>query len=88
MQESVRSVKDSAEKCVDNYLPQPFSGGISESYDWWLYSVIVKGGPIPLYPNTFDTKYRVKHFTYTDSNTDTNVCIWTYGGYRRSFPAI
>ena len=31
-----------------------------------------KGGPIPLFSNTFDTKYRAENFTDTDSDTDTN----------------
>ena len=31
-----------------------------------------KGGPIPLFSNTFDTKYRAKNFPDTDSDTDTN----------------
>ena len=31
-----------------------------------------KGGPIPLFSDTFDTKYRAENFTDTDSDTDTN----------------
>ena len=31
-----------------------------------------KGGPIPLFSDTFDTKYRAENFTNTDSDTDTN----------------
>ena len=31
-----------------------------------------KGGPIPLFPDTFDTKYRAKNFTDTNSDTNTN----------------
>ena len=33
---------------------------------------IIKGGPIPLFSDTFDTKYRAENFTDTDSDTDTN----------------
>ena len=29
-----------------------------------------KGGPIPLFSDTFDTKYRAKKSTDTDSDTD------------------
>ena len=34
--------------------------------------VAIKGGPIPLFSDTFDTKYRAENFTDTDSDTDTN----------------
>ena len=34
-----------------------------------------KGGPIPVFSNTFDTLYRAKNFTDTDSNTDSNIYI-------------
>ena len=38
-----------------------------------IYVVItIKGGPIPLFSDTFDTKYRAENFTDTDSDTDTN----------------
>ena len=29
-----------------------------------------KGGPIPLFSDTFDTKYRAENFTYADSDTN------------------
>ena len=31
-----------------------------------------KGGPIPFFSDTFNTKYRDENFTDTDSDTDTN----------------
>ena len=34
--------------------------------------VVSKGGPIPLFSDTFDTKYRAENFSDTDSTTDTN----------------
>ena len=37
----------------------------------------IKGGPIPLFSDTFDTKYRAENFTDTDSDTDTNLCSYT-----------
>ena len=35
-------------------------------------NIKTKGGPIPLFSDTFDTKYRAENFTDTDSDTDTN----------------
>ena len=35
-----------------------------------VYIYYIKGVPIPLFPNTFDAKYRAEKFTNTDSNTD------------------
>ena len=32
-----------------------------------------KGGPVPPFFDTFDTKYRSENFIDTDSNTNTNV---------------
>ena len=32
----------------------------------------IKGGPIPLFSDTFDTNYRAENFTDTDCDTDTN----------------
>ena len=32
---------------------------------------IIKGGPIPLFCDTFNTKYRAENFTDTDSDTNT-----------------
>ena len=37
-----------------------------------LLCIITKGGPIPLFSDNFDTKYRAENFTDTDSDTDTN----------------
>ena len=31
-----------------------------------------KGGPIPLFSDTFNSKYVAENFTTTDSNTNTN----------------
>ena len=36
-----------------------------------------KDGPIPLFSDTFDTKYRAENFTDTDSDTDTNSYSYT-----------
>ena len=33
---------------------------------------LIKGGPIPLFSYTFDTKYRAKNVTNTDFDTNTN----------------
>ena len=33
---------------------------------------MTKGGPIPFFSDTFDTKYRAENFIDTDSDTDTN----------------
>ena len=35
-------------------------------------SLNTKGGLIPPFSDTFDTKYRAENFTDTDSDTDTN----------------
>ena len=35
--------------------------------------IVSKGEPIPLFSDTFDTKYRAKNFTDTDSDTNTNL---------------
>ena len=42
------------------------------SYTFMRFTGILlsKGGPIPLFSDTFDTKYRAENFTDTDSNTN------------------
>ena len=35
-----------------------------------IIRLTTKGGPIPLFSDTFDTKYRAKKSTDTDSDTD------------------
>ena len=40
--------------------------------------IVIKGGPIPLFSDTFDTKYRAKNFTDTDSDSDTDTNPYSY----------
>ena len=42
--------------------------------------VLFKGGPIPLFSDTFDTKYRAENFTNTDSDTDSDTNTNAYIG--------
>ena len=46
-----------------------------------------KGGPIPFFSDTFDTKNRAENFTDTDSDTDTNAYRHN-GSYHQSFASI
>ena len=43
-----------------------------------LCKINFKGGPLPLFSDTFDTKYRAENFTNTDSDTDTNTNVYKH----------
>ena len=49
---------------------------------WDLCCKIAKGGPIPLFSDTFDTKYRAEYFT--DSDININPYSYIYGSLYQS----